>query len=108
MRLAWETARNAWHDAGRDRPPRLTTGFWFALGPRAREQMDGYLFRYLNFLGAGAARALAPTVHTTSAGALRDALRMLADLGTDEVMLVPTTADADEVERVSDLLGGIR
>jgi len=102
--FAWETARGAWHDAGRERPPRLTTSFWYALGPRAREQLDDYLGRYLNFLGPGAASAVAPLVRTTSAAALRDALAMLADLGTDEVFLVPTTADADEVHRVADLV----
>jgi len=82
----------------------LTTSFWYALGPRAREQLDDYLGRYLNFLGPGAASAVAPLVRTTSAAALRDALAMLADLGTDEVFLVPTTADADEVHRVADLV----
>ncbi|MBP1684834.1 MAG: hypothetical protein H6Q33_977 [Deltaproteobacteria bacterium] len=51
------------------------------------------------------ARALAPTVNTTSAAAVRDAVRMLADLGTDKFLLVPTTADPDEVGRVADVLG---
>ncbi len=53
----------------------------------------------------GAAKVLAPTVKTTSATALRDATRMLADLGTDELILVPTTSDPDEVNRVADILG---
>lgn len=104
VRLAFETARAAWEDAGRDKPPRLTTGFWFALGAQARAQMDTYLARYLNFMGADTARALAPSARTTSADALRDALEMLNDLGTDEVMLVPTTSDPDEVQRVADLI----
>ncbi|MBI1817766.1 MAG: LLM class flavin-dependent oxidoreductase [Deltaproteobacteria bacterium] len=105
VRFAWDTARAAWRAANRDQPPRLTTSFWYALGPRARAQLDEYLHRYLNFMGADAARALAPTVQTTSAAALRDALKMLADLGTDEVFLVPTTADPDEVHRVADIIG---
>jgi alkanesulfonate monooxygenase SsuD/methylene tetrahydromethanopterin reductase-like flavin-dependent oxidoreductase (luciferase family) len=104
VRFAWDTARAAWRGAGRLTPPRLTTGFWFALGAAARTQLDAYLQRYLRFLGSDAAGALAPTVRTTSAGALRDALRMLADLGTDEVTLVPTTADADEVHRLADVI----
>jgi alkanesulfonate monooxygenase SsuD/methylene tetrahydromethanopterin reductase-like flavin-dependent oxidoreductase (luciferase family) len=105
VRFAWDTARAAWRDAGRPMPPRLTTGFWYALGAGARVQLDTYLQRYLNFMGSEAARTLAPTVRTTSAGALRDALRMLADLGTDEVELVPTTADVDDVHRVADIIG---
>lgn len=105
VQMAWDAARAAWPAAGRATPPRLTTGFWFALGPQARQQMDDYLARYLNFMGPDVARALAPSARTTSAAALRDALKMLADLGTDEVMLVPTTADPDEVPRVADLIG---
>jgi alkanesulfonate monooxygenase SsuD/methylene tetrahydromethanopterin reductase-like flavin-dependent oxidoreductase (luciferase family) len=101
--FAYDTARHAWQKRGR-KPPRLVMSFWFALGPKARRQMDEYLQRYLCFLGDDVARALAPTVKATSAAALRDAARVLADLGTDELILVPTTADPDEVDRVADLL----
>jgi alkanesulfonate monooxygenase SsuD/methylene tetrahydromethanopterin reductase-like flavin-dependent oxidoreductase (luciferase family) len=104
VEFAFDTARRAWQDAGRP-VPRLVMSFWFALGARARLQLDAYLGRYLGFLGEDVARALAPTVQTTSAAALRDAARMLADLGTDELLLVPTTADPDEVNRVADILG---
>jgi hypothetical protein len=105
VRFAWETARAAWRDAGRETPPRLTTSFWYALGPQARGQLDTYLDRYLNFMGAESARLLAPRVRAASAAAVREALARLADLGTDEVMLVPTTADPDEVDRVAELVG---
>ncbi len=103
--FAYDTARAAWRDTGRGTAPRLVMSFWFALGPEARRQLDEYLHRYLDFLGADVARALAAGVRTTSAAALREAMRMLADLGTDEVLLVPTTADPDEVNRVADILG---
>ncbi len=103
--FAYDTARAAWCDAGRGTAPRLVMSFWFALGPKARKQLDEYLYRYLGFLGDDVARALAAGVHTTSVSALREAMRMLADLGTDEVLLVPTTADPDEVNRVADICG---
>ena len=67
--------------------------------------MDAYLERYLAFLGPGVPAKLAPTVSVTSAAALRDAARMVGDLGADELILVPTTSDPDEVDRVADLLG---
>jgi hypothetical protein len=67
--------------------------------------MDRYLGRYLDFMGPGVAEKLAPTVNVTSARALRDAVRQIAELGTDELMLVPTTSDPGEVDRVADLLG---
>lgn len=101
---AFERARQAWAEAGRP-PPRLVTSFWFALGAGARAQLDAYLERYLAFLGPGVAAKLAPTVSVTSAAALRDAARRVADLGADELILVPTTSDPEEVDRVADLLG---
>ncbi|MBI3785952.1 MAG: LLM class flavin-dependent oxidoreductase [Deltaproteobacteria bacterium] len=104
VELAWQTARKAWTEAGRSTAPRLSTGFWYALGKNARQQLDEYLQRYLGFLGNDVAQALAPSVQTTSAPVLRERLRQLADLGTDEVMLVPTTADPEEVSRLADLI----
>ncbi len=101
--FAFDTARRAWAAAGRARP-RLVTSFWFALNPRAREQLDRYIARYLNFLGPGVAAQVAPTCTVTSPGRLREALREVADLGGDEVILVPTNADPGEVDRVADLL----
>ena len=103
--FAWETARQAWRDAGRERPPRLVGSCWFALGADARAQLDTYLHRYLNFMGPDVARALAPTVRTDSPAKLRQVVADLAALGTDELLLVPTTSDPDELARVADALG---
>ena len=102
--FAWDTARQAWRDAGRTLP-RLVGSCWFALGRDARGQLDEYLQRYLNFMGADAARQLAPTVRTDSPAALRRVVADLAALGTDELLLVPTTSDPDELQRVADVLG---
>ncbi len=101
----FDLARSAWKEEGRDQPPRLVTSFWFALGPNARAQLDEYLLRYLNFMGPDAARKLASSVTTLSPATLRDAAQKVADLGCDELILVPTTADPDEVDRVADILG---
>jgi alkanesulfonate monooxygenase SsuD/methylene tetrahydromethanopterin reductase-like flavin-dependent oxidoreductase (luciferase family) len=101
----FDLARDAWREAGRAKAPRLVTGFWFALGPRAREQLETYLQRYLAFMGTDAGPRLAPHMTATSAAALRDAAKMVEDLGADELLLVPTTSDPDEVDRVADLLG---
>jgi alkanesulfonate monooxygenase SsuD/methylene tetrahydromethanopterin reductase-like flavin-dependent oxidoreductase (luciferase family) len=103
---SFELARRAWSDLDRERPPRLVTNCWFALGPDARDQLDRYLRRYLRFLGPGVAEKLAPTVTTTSAEALSDVVRRIADAGADELSLVPTTSDPAEVARVRDALAG--
>ncbi len=103
--FAWDAARQAWRDAGRAQPPRLVGSCWFALGANARAQLDDYLHRYLNFMGPDLSRALARTVLTDSPAALRRVIDDLAALGTDELLLVPTTADPDELSRVADILG---
>jgi alkanesulfonate monooxygenase SsuD/methylene tetrahydromethanopterin reductase-like flavin-dependent oxidoreductase (luciferase family) len=108
IQLSFGTARTAWRENGRERPPRLVTGFWYALGNGARDRLDAYLHRYLNFMGPDLAAHLIPTVKTDSAERLKDAIRMAADHGTDELLLVPTTSDPDEVLRVADLVGSLR
>ena len=105
LALAFDTARTAWREHGRDAPPRLVTGCWFALGPRARAQLDEYLARYLAFMGPGAAKGVAPLVRATSTAGLREVARQVADAGADELCLVPTTLDPDELDRVADALG---
>lgn len=105
VEASFEIARAAWKEAGRASPPRLVTGCWFALGNSARKQLDEYLHRYLNFLGTDVAELIAATAKTTSAQALKEVVRKLADLGADELLLVPTTSDPDEVHRAADVLG---
>ena len=104
---AFDRARASWKEAGREKPPRLVTSFWFALGGDARSQLDSYLTRYLNFFGEGVAEKLAKTVSCDSPQGLRDMLRRIEDTGADEVSLVPTTRDINELDRVGDVLGSL-
>ncbi|MEW6271243.1 MAG: LLM class flavin-dependent oxidoreductase [Thermodesulfobacteriota bacterium] len=102
---AFEVARTAWRDAGRTAAPRLVTSCWFALGDGAREQMDAYVKRYLGFFGAEAAASMAKLCTTVSPAALRGVVARIRDLGADELILVPTTSDPTELDRVADVLG---
>jgi hypothetical protein len=43
----------------------------------------------------------------TSPGAVRDRLRAIADVGADEVILVATCADVDEVARAADIVASL-
>ncbi len=99
----YETAREAWTAEGRP-SPRLVMSFWYALGDGATAQMDAYLSRYLNFMAPSARESLKSLCVTTSPQALKDAVKQVEDLGTDELILVPTTVDPDDVHRVADLL----
>jgi alkanesulfonate monooxygenase SsuD/methylene tetrahydromethanopterin reductase-like flavin-dependent oxidoreductase (luciferase family) len=104
MELQFETARRAWQE--RDRPaPWLGTGFWYALGPGARAQLDEYLDRYLNFMAPVARQSVKQICVVTTPRALKDAVQQARDAGADDVLLVPTTSDPDDVHRVTDVLG---
>lgn len=102
----FDVARQAWAGAGKPKP-HLATSFWFALGPRetARRQVHTHLRRYMNWIPAEFVDAMAPT--TGWAGTddeLATVLRRFADIGTDEVHLIPTSSDLDQLRRVADVV----
>lgn len=102
----YDVARTAWSDAGKPKP-HLATSFWFAMGPQdsARAQVHTHLRRYMNWIPVEFVDAIAPT--TGWAGTeddLADVLRRFADIGTDEVHLIPTSSDLDQLSRVADVV----
>jgi alkanesulfonate monooxygenase SsuD/methylene tetrahydromethanopterin reductase-like flavin-dependent oxidoreductase (luciferase family) len=97
----FDRARNAWQEAGRP-APRLTTSFWFAVGDEPREQIRRHLRHYMNWLPAEFVEAFSATAgFAGSVAELKDILRQMEDLGTDEVQLVPTSSDLSQVERLA-------
>ena len=102
----FNAAREAWKSQGRP-APRLLTSCWFALGPNPVAQIESYVHRYLSFLGQDFARSITPQVECTSPAKLGEILRRIQDLGADEISLVPTSLDADEVDRAADVIGAV-
>jgi alkanesulfonate monooxygenase SsuD/methylene tetrahydromethanopterin reductase-like flavin-dependent oxidoreductase (luciferase family) len=98
-------ARAAWTEAKRERPPRLVTGFWFALGKNGQAQMGEYLDRYLRFMGDEAGRNLLPHCRAVTPAGVRESLRICEEAGAEEVVLSPTSLDPDEVARLADIVG---
>lgn len=106
MATLFELARDAWRDAGRS-VPRLTTSFWFALGEpaEARAQVHRHLRHYMNWIPGEYVDALAATAGFAGTPAqLADLLRRVADLGADEVQLIPTGSGVDQVRQIADLV----
>lgn len=102
----FDVARAAWADAGKP-APHLATSFWFAIGKgdQPREQVHRHLRRYMNWIPADVVDAMAPA--TGWAGTERellDILRRFHDIGTDEIHLIPTSSDVDQVRRVADVV----
>lgn len=101
----FDVARSAWAQAGKS-APHLATSFWFAFGSSedARAQVHRHLRRYMNWIPAEYVDAMAPT--TGWAGSqeeLAAVLRKFAEIGTDEVQLIPTSSDIEQLRRAAEV-----
>ncbi|OBB94716.1 LLM class flavin-dependent oxidoreductase [Mycolicibacterium peregrinum] len=101
----FDIARTAWAEAGKSKP-HLATSFWFALGEpeEARAQVHRHLRRYMNWIPAEYVDAMAPA--TGWAGTEEELIEVLGrfqDIGTDEVHLIPTSSDIDQLRRVAEV-----
>jgi len=99
-------AREAWAQAGKPKP-HLVTSFWFAFGSpeRARAQVHRHLRRYMNWIPAEYVDAMAPmTGWAGSEDELLAVLRKFEGIGADEVQLIPTSSDLDQLRRAADVV----
>ena len=99
----FDVARDAWSAAGKP-APHLATSFWFGLGDESRAQVHRHLRRYMNWIPAEFVDAMAPT--TGWSGDDDELARVLGQfeaVGTDEVHLIPTSSDVDQLRRVADV-----
>lgn len=110
QRELFDVATTSWAEAGK-KPPHLATSFWFALGDPepARAQVHHHLRRYMNWIPADFVDAIAPTTGWSgSEDELATVLRDFAAAGTDEVHLIPTSTDIDQVRRVAAVVTDIQ
>ena len=97
----------AWAQAGKPKP-HLVTSFWFAFGSpeQARAQVHRHLRRYMNWIPAEYVDAMAPmTGWAGSEDELLAVLRKFEGIGTDEVQLIPTSSDLEQLRRAADVAG---
>jgi alkanesulfonate monooxygenase SsuD/methylene tetrahydromethanopterin reductase-like flavin-dependent oxidoreductase (luciferase family) len=103
----FDVARQSWAQAGKPKP-HLATSFWFAIdddGQEARAQVHRHLLRYMNWIPTQVVDAMAPT--TGWAGnddELLAVLHKFKEIGTDEVHLIPTSSNIDQLRRVADVV----
>lgn len=104
MKTVFAQTVEAWGRAGRPRP-RLITGFYFAVGDDARAQVAAHMRSYFDYMSPDIVDAMAKTVgFAGSAGELGTLLKRIADLGADEVILIPTSADPGQVGRTAEII----
>ncbi len=102
----FDVARAAWAQAGKPKP-HLATSFWFAIGSpqQARAQVHHHLRRYMNWIPAEYVDAMAPTTGRAGDEAqLLSVLREFAAVGTDEVQLIPTSSDVEQLRRAAEVV----
>jgi alkanesulfonate monooxygenase SsuD/methylene tetrahydromethanopterin reductase-like flavin-dependent oxidoreductase (luciferase family) len=105
----FDVARGAWAQAGRP-GPHLATSFWFAFGSPegARAQVHTHLRRYMNWIPAEYVDAMAPmTGWAGSEDELLAVLRKFEAIGTDEVQLIPTSSDIEQLRRAADVAAAL-
>jgi alkanesulfonate monooxygenase SsuD/methylene tetrahydromethanopterin reductase-like flavin-dependent oxidoreductase (luciferase family) len=96
-------ARAAWDDVGRLGRLQLWAQGYFALGDEATlEAGRAYLRDYYAFTGPFAERIVAGLLTTPQA--IAQFLRGYATAGCDEMMLFPTVARLDQLDRLADVL----
>ena len=105
----FDVARDAWREAGTG-APQLATSFWFAIGDgdAPRQQVHRHLLRYMNWIPSEFVDALAPTTgFAGTADELRAVLDGFAAIGTDEVHLIPTSSDIEQVRRAAEVVADL-
>jgi alkanesulfonate monooxygenase SsuD/methylene tetrahydromethanopterin reductase-like flavin-dependent oxidoreductase (luciferase family) len=105
----FKQARERWAEVGRP-PPRLVTSFWFAVDEAApygaRAQVREHVLDYLDYVPRDFAEGLAERAgFAGSAAGLALVLERIAALGADEVHLIPTGLDVEQVARVAEVVG---
>ena len=96
-------ARAAWVDAGRPGQPRLWAQGYYALGEEAAEAGRAYMLDYYAFTGPFAERIAAGLLTTPQA--IVQFVRGYAEAGCDHLVLFPTVAKIEQLERLTEVVG---
>lgn len=94
----YEVTLNAWEAAGREGKPRFVCAAYFGLGDTARA---GTYLRtyYAGPMGDAIANAVLSTPE-----AIKEAIQAFTSIGADELILWPTIADLDQVDRLAEAI----
>ena len=102
-KMNYTAALDVWTQAGRPGKPRFVGASYFGLGENAAERGAVYLRDYYSFTGPAAERIAGRFPSTVEA--VQATITAFADAGVDELMLWPTIAEVDQVDRLAELVG---
>lgn len=95
-------AEKSWQQGGRSGKPRLVADAYYGLGPNAAARSSEYILDYHAPLGPMAQQMARFVLSTPEA--VRASIQAFADLGTDELVLMPCIPELDQVQRLADCL----
>jgi hypothetical protein len=93
----------AWRAAGRPGKPRLVVTSTYALGPNSLDRGAPFLRDYYRFQGPGAEVRVQRLL--SSPAAILRRIQGYADIGVDELVLWPTVADPEQLDRLAEVVG---
>ncbi len=96
--------RAAWEDVDRPGSPQLWAQAYFGLG--APDLGDDFLRDYYAFTGPFAEKVVAANLRNP--GEIRDYIRSYEEAGCENLVLLPTVADLDEVDRLAEVVSQVR
>lgn len=97
-----EKVRSAWQDAGREGEPRIVALLYYSLGDveqESRENLEDYYIPR----GSDVAEMIAGSA-LRDAQAIKAAMQAYEDVGVDELVLDPSVADVDQVDRLAEVV----
>lgn len=98
-----ERVRTAWKDSGRPGDPRIIALSYFSLGDEVVATSKSYILRYYAYLGDNA-KGFAEYGVPRDPKAINETVSKFQDAGVDELILDPTVADLDQVDRLAEVV----
>jgi alkanesulfonate monooxygenase SsuD/methylene tetrahydromethanopterin reductase-like flavin-dependent oxidoreductase (luciferase family) len=104
LKRTFAMADEAWESAQRESRPYRLGGFWYTLADNGQQKLYDYVYEYLDIAGHEIATMMAESVHRSSTDAVKEALDNAEAAGTEEVFMVPATAEIAEIEKLCDII----
>lgn len=99
-----EKARAAWGEAGREGDPHVMALAYFSLGDRAEEDVRNNLMDYYAWLGEDVAKMIGDSA-AKDAETVAEYIAAYRELGCDELVFCPSSADPRQVDLLADAAG---
>ncbi len=100
LQQQYEAVNAAWKSAGRSGQPRLVSLGYYRLGEETQQPAEAYLRDYYAFYGPMAEQMVQGMLTTPEA--IREKAQAYEAVGLDELILMPTVASLDQVDRLAD------